>query len=255
MATNGTLQLATNYVQTGLGTLTYTVPATIPPNGIATSNIPFQVRCQVSFPHQTSEGFGAGSGADQGFGVTGTSPAYLPSYQTTGAQQGLGNGALGLGFSDTVPSGAFGGFDGGGSGGGASGAVNDNASGSGSGYGAGAGGGTLAEFSQGGGGLGDGSTGQGFGASSSGYNQPPAYTNTPTSFAGILSTLSIVVNQNGTPVYTMPTIAGRMETAQFYTNLLCNANDSITIVFSSSLAADQALNAIKANVSIEIGEQ
>jgi hypothetical protein len=63
------------------------------------------------------------------------------------------------------------------------------------------------------------------------------------------------VNQNGTPVYTMPTIAGRMETAQFYTNLLCNANDSITIVFSSSLAADQALNAIKANVSIEVGEQ
>jgi hypothetical protein len=27
MATNGTLQLATNYVQTGLGTLTFTVPA------------------------------------------------------------------------------------------------------------------------------------------------------------------------------------------------------------------------------------
>jgi hypothetical protein len=255
MATNGTLQLSTNYIQTGLGTLTFTVPLTLPPNNISVVNVPFTVLCQATFQQSVGEGFGAGSGADQGLGVTGTSPAYLPSYQTTGAQQGLGNGALGLGFSDTVPSGSFGGFDAGGSGGGSLGVVNDNASGSGSGYGAGAGGGTTGGFSLGGGGLGDGAKGQGFGASGSGYPQPPTFTNTPTSFAGVLSQLSILVKQNGTTVYTSPMIEGNQSALQFSTNLLCNASDVITVVFSSGLAADEALNALQANVAITVGEQ
>jgi hypothetical protein len=236
MATNGTLQLSTNYIQTGLGTLTYTVPTVVPPNGISTVNIPFVVQCQVTFPQAVSGGFGAGSGADQGLGVTGSSTTYAPTYQTTGAQQGLGNGALGLGFG---------------------GSNTDGASGAGSGYGAGGGGGTLGGFSLGGGGTGEGATGRGFidGGTASGYNQPSIYTNTPTSIAAVLSSLSVVVNQNGSPVYTAPTIEGIQDALKFSTNLLCNANDSITIVFSSSNAADEALNAIKANVSITIGEQ
>jgi hypothetical protein len=254
MATNGTLQLATNYVQTGLGTLTFTVPLTLPPTGLSVVNVPFMVSCQITVPQAVQEGAGGGSGADQGLGVTGTSPAFLPSYLTTGAQQGLGNGALGLGFQN-VTTGTFGGFDAGGSGGGLAGSVNDNASGSGSGYGAGAGGGTLGGFSEGGGGLGASTKGLGFGAASSGYPQPPTYTNTPTSFAAVLSTLSIVVNKNGTPVYTAPAFNGIQSALQFSANLLCNASDSITIVFSSSLANDQALNAIKANVAIMVGEQ
>jgi hypothetical protein len=167
-------------------------------------------------------------------GVSGGSSTYYPSYQTTGAQQGLGNGQLGLGFG---------------------GSNTDGASGNGSGLGAGVGGGTLGGFSLGGGGLGDGAKGEAFGSSSSGYNQPSTYTNTPTSFAAILSSLSIVVNQNGSPVYTAPTIAGIQEALQFSTNLLCNAADSITIVFSSSNAADAVLQAIKANVAIMVGEQ
>jgi hypothetical protein len=229
MATNGTLQLATNYIQTGLGTLTYTVPTTVPPNGIATVNIPFTVQCQVTFPQSVGEGFGSGSGADQGLGVLGGVQGI-----GQGSNLNLGNGGLGLGFG---------------------GSATDGASGSGSGYGAGAGGGTLGGFSLGGGGLGDGAKGEGFGSPSSGYNQPLNVTNIPTSFAGILSTLSVVVNQNGSPVYTAPAIEGIQSALQFSTNLLCNANDSITIVFSSALASDEALNAIKANVSIGIGEQ
>jgi len=252
MAVNGTLQLNTNYIQNGLGTLTFTVPATLV-NGGAISNTPFTVQCQVTVPQADQEGFGAGSGSDQGLGVTGTSPAYLPSYQTTGAQQGLGNGALGLGFQN-VTTGTFGGFDAGGSGGGTLGSVSDNASGTGSGSGNGAGGGTLAEFSQGGGGLGDGSTGQGFGPSNSGYNQPSVNVTTPVSYAAILSGLSVLVKQNGTTVYTAPTFEGNQEALQFKTSFAVTAADSITVVFSSSTLSDEQLQGIKANVSIWNGQ-
>lgn len=233
MATNGTLQLGSNYVQTGLGTLTFTVPATLPPNNISVVNVPFEVLCQVSFPQDVGEGAGSGSGADQGLGVNGGSSTFSPTYQTTGAQQALGNGQLGLGFG---------------------GSNTDGASGNGSGLGSGSGGGVIAQFSQGGGGLGDGSKGLGFGSANSGYNQPPAYTNSPTSFAGILSSLSVLVKQNGSTIYTAPTIAGNQLGLQFKTSFLANAADSITVVLSSSLAADNALQAIKANVSIGVGE-
>ncbi len=227
MVTNGTLQLATNYIQTGLGTLTYTVPSTIPPNNISVSNIPFVVQCQVTLPLAIANGFGAGSGADQGLGVTGG---------VSGIGQGsyfsLGQGGLGLGFG---------------------GSMTDGASGVGSGHGAGAGGGTLAEFSQGGGGLGNGSTGQGLGPSSSGYQQPPVNVVTPAAGTSILSSVVITVKQNGTTVYTAPTVAGIQSALQFSTSLLCNAADSITVVFSSSNLADSALNVIQANVSIGVG--
>jgi hypothetical protein len=233
MSTNGTLQLATNYVQNGLGTLTFTVPATLPQTGLAVANVPFQVNCQVTLPQWDGGGFGAGSGADQGLGAMGGSTTYAASYLTTGAQQGLGNGALGLGFGGTAT---------------------DNASGNGSGYGAGSGGGALGGFSLGGGGLGDGATGEAFGAANSGYNQPSAYTNTPTSYAGILSQLSIVVQKNGSTVYTAPTVEGIQKGLQFSTSFLCNASDSVTVAFTSSQAADEALNVLQANVNVVVGE-
>ena len=234
MSSNGILQIDTNYVQCGLGTLTFTVPSVY--HNVAVSNTPFMVKCNASFPQDVGEGFGAGSGADQGLGVTGSSSAYLPSYQTTGAQQGLGNGALGLGFG---------------------GSVSDGASGNGSGYGSGAGGGTLGGFAQGGGGLGAASSGEGFGPSNSGYNQPIVNVKSPTSFPGVLSSLSIVVNQNGTPVYTAPAPGGYQEGVKFTANVpQCNPADVITIVFSSSNAADSVpLNVIKANVAVMAGEQ
>lgn len=228
MATNGTLQLTTNYAQVGLGTLTYTVPTTIPPNNIAVSNIPFTVQCQVTVPQAVQEGFGAGTGADQGLGVTGG----FQGISTNNTS--LGSGGKGLGFG---------------------GSTTDGASGAGSGYGNGAGGGTLGEFSLGGGGAGNGAKGQGFGASSSGYNQPSVNITSPTSYAAILSSLVIVVNKNGSPVYTAPVFAGTQSALEFKTSFLSNATDSITVVFSSSNTADTVpLNVIKANVSIMVGE-
>ena len=227
MATNGTLQLNTNYVQTGLGTLTFTVPATLPPNNISVSNVPFTVNCQVTFPQSDGEGSGAGSGADQGLGVTGG----VPGISTNNTS--LGSGGLGLGFG---------------------GSSTDGASGNGSGYGAGAGGGSLGGFSLGGGSGGDGATGAGFGPSDSGYPQPPTDIHTPTSFAGILSSLSVVVKQNGTTIYTAPAIEGIQKGLQFQKSFLANAADAITVVFASSNAADEQLIAIQANVSVVVGE-
>lgn len=229
MATNGTMQFDIGYVQTGLGTLTCTIPASV--NNVAISNTPINVKVAVTVPQAVAMGFGAGSGADQGLGVLGGSSTYSPSYQTTGAQQGLGNGQKGLGFGGTNT---------------------DGASGNGSGYGSGSGGGTLGGFALGGG-ASAGSKGEGFGAASSGYPQPPAYTNTPTSYAGILSTLSVVVKQNGTTVYTAPTIEGDQSEVKFQVAFPATAADSITIVFSSSLAADEALNAIQAVCSVGSG--
>lgn len=222
------LILNQNYVQNGLGTLTFNIPATIPPNGIAVVNIPFSVQCQVSVPYADTMGFGGGSAADQGLGVLGGVQGI-----GQGSNLSLGNGGKGLGFG---------------------GSTTDGASGNGSGLGAGAGGGTLGGFSQGGGGLGDGVKGQGFGAANSGYPQPLADVKSPTSFAGILSSLSVLVKQNGSTIYTAPTIEGIQNALQFKTSFLGNANDAITVVFSSANAADKTLNAIRANLSISVGE-
>lgn len=224
MATNGTLQFDQGYVQNGLGTLTCTVPATI--NNVAASSTPINVKCSITVPQAVALGAGSGSGADQGLGVLGGVPG-VSSNNTT-----LGDGGLGLGFG---------------------GSNTDGASGSGSGYGSGSGGGTLGGFALGGGGTGDGSKGQGFGAANSGYNQPPAYTNTPTSYAGILSSLSVVVKQNGTTVFTAPTIEGDQSEVKFQCSFPATAADSITVILSSSNASDEALNVIQAVVSVGSG--
>lgn len=224
------MQFDVGYVQNGLGTLTCTVPAMI--NNIAVSGTPINVKCSVTVPQAVALGAGGGSGADQGLGVLGGSNTFYPSYQTTGAQQGLGNGQQGLGFG---------------------GSNTEGASGNGSGYGAGAGGGTLGGFNLGGGGLGDGAKGAGFGASSSGYNQPSPYVNSPTSYTAILSQLSVVVKQNGSTVFTAPAIAGDQSEVKFQYSFPATAGDSITIVFSSALAADEALNVIQAVASVGSG--
>lgn len=177
MATNGTLVLNQNYIQTGLGTLTFTVPATIV-NGPAVSNVIFNVRCQVTVPSAVASGNGSGSSRDLGLGAT-------------GGTQGIGQGS--------------------------------NLS------------------------LGNGGTGLGFGGSAT-DNAAAAIT-----YSAVASGLSVVVKQNGTTVYTAPTITPTQGALQFTTPLLCNAADSITVVFASSTASDETLNAIQANVSIENG--
>lgn len=226
MATNGTLQFDQGYVQNGLGTLTCTVPAII--NNVAVSSTPINVKCFITVPQAVALGAGGGSGADQGLGALGGVQGI-----GQGSNLSLGNGGLGLGFG---------------------GSNTDGATGSGSGYGSGSGGGTLGGFALGGGGLSDGSKGQGFGSANSGYNQPPAYTNTPTSYAGILSSLSVVVKQNGTTVFTAPTIEGDQSEVKFQYSFPATAADSITVVLSSSNASDEAMNVIQAVVSVGSGQ-
>ena len=63
------------------------------------------------------------------------------------------------------------------------------------------------------------------------------------------SALVVVVNQNGSPVYT-----GQAGAEGFYVNLSCAINDVIAMVFSSGAAVDQGLNVIKSVVSIGLGE-
>ncbi len=132
-------------------------------------------------------------------------------------------------------------------------AATGDGSGSGTGLGSGAGGGTLGGFSLGGGGLGDGAVGQGFGDDLAGYPQPLAAGSNETSGAVVSSSLVVVVNKNGSPVYTAPALAAGQSALQFKFDLMCAATDIITVVLSSSAPVDNALNNIKSIVSIGQG--
>jgi hypothetical protein len=66
---------------------------------------------------------------------------------------------------------------------------------------------------------------------------------------GGLSGLLIVVNKNGSPVYT-----GQVGAEGFRCTVDCAALDVLTVVFSSSAAADQPLNVIKSTVEISNGD-
>lgn len=63
------------------------------------------------------------------------------------------------------------------------------------------------------------------------------------------SALVVVVNQNGSPVYT-----GQAGAEGFYVDISCAANDLIAMVFSSAAAVDQGLNVIKSTISIGLGQ-
>jgi hypothetical protein len=67
------------------------------------------------------------------------------------------------------------------------------------------------------------------------------------------SGLSIVVNQNGTPVYTAPVLTPTQSAIQFKVDLDCAASDVITLVLSSSNANDLLLESVKTNVAIGQG--
>ena len=70
-----------------------------------------------------------------------------------------------------------------------------------------------------------------------------------------VSTLQIVVNQNGSPVYTSPALSPTQSAFQFRTALNCAVNDAITVVISSTgpSANDSLLNSVKTSVSIGSG--
>ena len=122
--------------------------------------------------------------------------------------------------------------------------------GSGQGLGSGAGGGDPAGFSQGGLGLGKGGVGQGFGAQPNNYNQPSPQGSNATSGPAVSPSLSIVIRQNGSVVYTAPTISPTQSALQFNFDLLCAAADALTVTLSSSNPNDKLLNSVQSNVQI-----
>jgi hypothetical protein len=125
--------------------------------------------------------------------------------------------------------------------------------GSGQGLGSGAGGGDPVGFADGGGGLGVGGVGQGFGAVPNNYNQPPAYGSNATSGAAISSGLSIVVNDNGSPIFTAPVLSTTQSAQQFKYSFQATSGHTITVVLSSSTASDEVLNGVVSQVTIGQG--
>ena len=82
------LTLNQNYVQNGLGTLTFVVPAT----GL------YNVKCQCTVPSAVATGQGGGSGRDLGLGATGGIEGIgSPLPPVTPGDGGLGQGFLGTG--------------------------------------------------------------------------------------------------------------------------------------------------------------
>jgi hypothetical protein len=67
------------------------------------------------------------------------------------------------------------------------------------------------------------------------------------------SGLSIVVNQNGSPIYTAPALTPTQSAIQFKVDINGVAADTITLVLSSSNANDALLESVKTNVSIGQG--
>lgn len=68
------------------------------------------------------------------------------------------------------------------------------------------------------------------------------------------SGISILVKQNGSTVYTAPTLSPTQSAIQFNYSQLYAANDVVTVALSSSSANDLLLNSVKTSVSIGQGE-
>lgn len=68
------------------------------------------------------------------------------------------------------------------------------------------------------------------------------------------SALSIIVNQNGSPVLTLGSPSPTQPSMGGSVRIQCAAADALTVVFSSSAAADAARNAVKAIVNVFAGE-
>jgi hypothetical protein len=119
------------------------------------------------------------------------------------------------------------------------------------GLGSGAGGGGTG-FTGGDLGTGHGGVGQGFGTGNS-YQQPPSYGSNQTSGSAVSTGLTIVVNDNGTPIFTAGTFTATQSAQQFKTGFLATAGHTITVVFASSTASDNKLSGVTSIVSINQG--
>lgn len=125
--------------------------------------------------------------------------------------------------------------------------------GSNKGLGSGVGGGTLYGFAVGGAGTGHGAAGQGFGSDTAGYQQPPSYGSNQTSGSATSSALSVLVKDNGSTVFTAPTLTATQSAMQFKYPFQATAGHSITVVLSSANASDNTLNGLTSNVSVGQG--
>jgi hypothetical protein len=67
------------------------------------------------------------------------------------------------------------------------------------------------------------------------------------------SGLRITVKQNGTTVYTAPTLSPTQTALQFQTDILCAVADVITVNLTSSTSVDEMLNTIQTTVQIMNG--
>lgn len=68
-----------------------------------------------------------------------------------------------------------------------------------------------------------------------------------------VSGLSIVVNKNGSPIFTAPVITPTQSALQFKVAFQATAADVITVVLASSTLQDQLKNTVKTSVSIGLG--
>lgn len=125
------------------------------------------------------------------------------------------------------------------------------AAGSNQGLGSGTGGGGEG-FTGGDLGLGHGGVGQGFGASN-GYQQPSAQGSNQTTNPAVASAFEVVVNNNGSPIYTSTLPTFSQSSLQFKYGFLATAADVITVVISSANASDKNLNGPTSNISIGQG--
>lgn len=68
------------------------------------------------------------------------------------------------------------------------------------------------------------------------------------------SGLSIVVNNNGSPIYTAPTVTPTQSALQFKKSFNLTAADVLTVVFSSVETNDLLLNSVKSNLALGQGD-
>lgn len=123
--------------------------------------------------------------------------------------------------------------------------------GSGTGLGSGAGGGANG-FSDGGQGTGNGGVGQGFGTGS-GYPQPLASGSNQTAGTAVSSALSVLVKDNGSTIFTAPTLGASQGALEFSYSFQATAAHSITVVLASANASDATLNGVISTTAIGEG--
>ncbi len=67
------------------------------------------------------------------------------------------------------------------------------------------------------------------------------------------SGLSIVLNHNGSPVASSPSLNTDVQSIEVESHIYCNVSDVLTVVISSSSTNDQLLNTVKTIIRLDGG--